>query len=67
MCPSFTLSLKLIKTTQKCLIFWKSLGVLINEMHIKNYKFILHSLHFLKIFQNHPKIFAVFKFVSYFL
>ena len=43
------------------------LGVLINNVLIKNSKFILHSLHFLKIFRNHPKIFAIFGFIRQFL
>ena len=59
------MSFKLIKTTQKCLIFCNLLGVLINKVLIKNSKFILHSLHFLKIFKNHPKIF--FRFIKQFL
>ena len=57
------MSLKPIKTTQKCLIFWNLLGVLINKVLIKNSKFILHSLYFLKTFRNHPKIFAIFEFI----
>ena len=58
-----TLSLKLIKTTQKCLIFWDLLGVLINKVLLKNSKFILHSLYFLEIFRNHRKMFAIFEFI----
>ena len=44
------MSLNLIKTTQKCLIFWSLLGVPINKVLIKNSKFILHSRYFLEIF-----------------
>ena len=40
--------LKLIKTTQIQLIFWHLLGALINKVLIKDSKFILHSLYFLK-------------------
>ena len=36
----------LIKTTQKCLIFWNLLGGFINKLLIKNSKFILYSLFF---------------------
>ena len=54
---------KLIKTTQKCLIFRDLLGVLINKVLIKNSKFIIHSLYFLKIFRNHSKIFVIFEFI----
>ena len=61
------MSLKLIKTTQICLIFWNLFGVLINKVHIKNRKFILHSLYFLEIFRNHPEIIAIFKFIKTFL
>ena len=41
------MSLKLlIKTTQKCLIFWNLLGVFINKVLIKNSKFFLYCLFF---------------------
>ena len=56
------LSLKLVKTFQKYLIFLNLLGVLRTKMFMKNSKFILYSLYFLEIFRNHPKIFAVFEF-----
>ena len=45
------MSLKPIKTTQKCLIFWNLLGALTNKVLIKNSKFILHSLYFLEVFK----------------
>ena len=61
------MSLKLIKTTQKCLIFWNLLGVLINKVLIKKSKFILHSFYFLQMFRNHPKMFAIFKLIRQFL
>ena len=34
----YFMSLKLIKTTQKCLILWNSLGVLINIVLIKKFQ-----------------------------
>ena len=43
-------------------MLWKLLGVLINKVQIKNFKFILHSLYFLEIAQNHPRMFAVFEY-----
>ena len=55
------MSLKVIKTTQKRLIFWNLVGVFINKVLIKNSKFILRSLYLLEFFQNHPKIFAIFE------
>ena len=55
--PTF-MSLKLIKTTQNCLIFLNLLSVLINKALIKKSKFILH---FLDIFWNHSKVLAIFK------
>ena len=55
--------LKLIKTTKKCLICWNLLGVFMKKVLIKNSKFILYSLYFLKIFQNHPKMFTSFEFI----
>ena len=50
------MSFKLIKTTQKCLIFWNLLGVLINKVLIKipNLSFIhFISLKFLKTTQKY--------------
>ena len=44
------MSFKLIKTAQKCLLVWNLLGVLINKVRIKNSRFILHLLYFLKTF-----------------
>ena len=58
------ISLKLIKTTQKCLMLWNLLGVLKIKVLIKNSIFILHSLFLLEIFRNHPKTFAIFKFIT---
>ena len=60
----YFMSLKLIKTTQKCLIIWNLLGVLIHKVLIKNYKFIIHSLYLLEIFRNHPKMFAILEFIT---
>ena len=57
------MSFKLIKATQKRLVFWNLLDVLINKVLIKNSKFILHSLDSLDIFRNHPKIFTIFEFI----
>ena len=57
------MSLKFIKTTKKCLIFWNLLGVLINKVLVKNSKFILHSLYFIETFQNHPEMFAISEFI----
>ena len=57
------MSLKFIKTTKKCLIFWNLLGVLINKVLVKNSKFILHSLYFIETFQNRPEMFAIFEFI----
>ena len=45
------MSLKLIKTIQKCLIFWNLLDALTNKVLMKNCKFILHSLYFLEVFK----------------
>ena len=42
----YFISLKLIKTIQKCLIVWDLLGALINNVLIKNSKFILFSFFF---------------------
>ena len=50
--------------TQNRLIFWNFLGALISKVLIKNYKFILDSLYFLKVFQNQRKMFAVFEFIT---
>ena len=36
----------LIKTTQKCLIFWNLLGIFINKVLVKKSKFMLYSLFF---------------------
>ena len=58
------MSLKFIKTIQKCLIFWNLLGALKNKVLIKNTGFILHSLYFLEIFRNRPKMFAILEFVK---
>ena len=49
-------SFKLVKTPKKCLIFWDLIGVPINKVLIKNSEFMLHSLYFLEMFQNHPKM-----------
>ena len=57
-------SLELIKTTQKCLIFWNLLGRSYKKVLIKNPKFILHSLNFLEMFRNRPKMFAIFEFIG---
>ena len=57
------MSFKLIKATQKRLVFWNLLDVLINKVLVKNSKFILHSLDSLGIFRNHPKIFTIFEFI----
>ena len=54
--------LKLIKTTQKCLIFWNLLGILINKVLIKNSKFILHSLYLLKMILKPRKEICYFQF-----
>ena len=54
--------LKLIKTTQKCLIFWNLLGILINKVLIKNSKFILHSLYLLKMILRPRKEICYFQF-----
>ena len=54
--------LKLIKATQKCLIFWNLLGILINKVPIKNSKFILHSLYLLKMFLKPRKEICYFQF-----
>ena len=48
-------------------MLWKLLGVLINKVQIKNFKFILHSLYFLEIAQNHPRMFAVFEYQVVFI
>ena len=61
------MSLKFIKTTQKCIIFWNLLGVFIKKVLIKNSKFILHSLYFLESFRNHRKMFAIFDFIRQFI
>ena len=61
------ISLKFIKITQKCLIFWNLLDVLTNKVLMKNSKFILHSLHFIEIFQNHSKMFTIFEFIKVFV
>ena len=58
------MSLKLLKTTQKCLIFWNFLGVSINKVLIKNSEFILHSFFSLEVFRNHPEMFAIFEFIK---
>ena len=58
------MSLKLLKTAQKCLIFWNFLGVSINKVLIKNSKFILHSFFSLEVFRNHPEMFAIFEFIK---
>ena len=63
-CPSFTFCpLNSLKVHQKCVIFWNLLGVLINEVLIRNSKFFLYSLYFLEMFRNHPKMFAIFEFI----
>ena len=56
-------SFKFIETTQKCLIFWNSLGVLTNKVLIKSSKFVLHSIYFLEIFWNPPKMIDIFEFI----
>ena len=61
------ISLKFIKITQKCLIFWNLLDVLTNKVLMKNSKFILHSLHFIEIFQSHSKMFTIFEFIKVFV
>ena len=61
------MSLKFIKTTQKCLVFWNLLGVLKNKVLMKSSKFDPHSIYFLKIFRNHPKMFHIFEFIRSFL
>ena len=38
------------KTTQKCLILWNLLGIVINKVLIKMSKFVLHLLYFLEIY-----------------
>ena len=63
----YFVSLKFIKTTRKCLIFWNLLGVLIKKVLIKNFKFILHALYLMEAFRNHLKIFAIFEFIRKFL
>ena len=59
----YFISLKLIKTIQKCLIVWNLLGALINIVLIKNSAFILFSFFFLDIFQNQPNMFAILEFI----
>ena len=59
------MSLKLIKTTQKCLMFWDLFGALINKVFKEKSKFILHSLSCLQIFQNHPNMFDILLGSSY--
>ena len=46
----YFISLKFMKTIQKCLIVWNLLGALINEVLIKNSEFILFSFFFTLIF-----------------
>ena len=58
------IDLKSLKLTQKYLIFWNLLGVLISEVFMKEFKFILHSVYFLDFFRNHPKMFAIFEFIN---
>ena len=60
------MSLELVKTTQKCLVFRNLLGVFINKMILNKSKFIFHLLYFLEIFRNDPKIFAIFEFIRHF-
>ena len=49
----------MIKTSQKCLIFWNLLGTLINKVLQK-----IPNLSFIRfIFRNYPKIFAIVEFI----
>ena len=41
------MSLKLIKTTQKCVIFWNLFGALLNKVLMKNSK--LSFIHFISL------------------
>ena len=54
------MSLKLIKTTQKCLIFWNVLCVFfLHKAHLENSKVIILSPYFLEISQT-PKTVCYF-------
>ena len=55
--------LKLIKTTQKWLIFWYLSDVLIKISAYKKIEICPSFTLFLKIFRNQPRMFAIFEFI----
>ena len=57
--PRNTSYMELIFELDIWLIFWNLLGVLINKVLIKSFKFLPHSIYFLEIFQNRPKMFDI--------
>ena len=58
---------KVILRIPQIQIFWNSWRSSYRWSAYKNSKFVLHSLYFLEIFRNHPKMFAIFEFIRQFL
>ena len=70
LCPSYVNKVKTIQSScesHKSRYFGIHHEVLIDKVLTKTQKCVLHSLYFLEIFRNHPKMFAVFKFIRSFL